>query len=325
MTNQLFRGVSSVLYQNRYCSQEDFYIIIDGTKSRIQGGNIRNIYKVKYPNVDEILDSFLKFSYSDLTVASGINIWTRCDQGTVSEDLNSVYISFRNSVATNGLTYNLFQIPDKRINFCACSFMKHLYILGGYASEGGALRTCLKYDTRDGSWSDISNMNYRRVHSACTVFVGKIVVSGGLNAVGVNNDAELSSVEAHDHVQNKWSNLPEMINGRYIHGAVSRGNKMFVIGGCNRLTRTRRLTCEVFDSSSRKFTNIKQMVNIDAIGMASTSVVSIGKNIFVFRSIYNYMVENVQIYNVPENEWCLGDISIDELNYMNSCSKVPVV
>ena len=50
-----------------------------------------------------------------------------------------------------------------------------------------------------------------------------------------------------------------MIHHRRCHGAVSMGNKMFVIGGRN------NLTCEVFDSVSRRFTNVKEMENIDAI------------------------------------------------------------
>ena len=107
------REISPVLYQNRYCSQEDFYIIVGGVANRRQGGSIRNIYKVKYPNVDEILESFLTVSYSDATVASGLNIWTMCAQGSVSKNVNAL----RNSVQTNGLTYT-----SNRNNLFLCLF-----------------------------------------------------------------------------------------------------------------------------------------------------------------------------------------------------------
>ena len=130
---------------------------------------------VKYPNVVEKLDSISKFSYADATVTSGLNIWTIYAQRAVSERS-----AFRNSVETNALTNNLLQMPDDSVGFCVCSFMKSVYIFGGYIrTDGGALRTCLKYDTRNSSWSNISDMKNYRNHAACTMFEGKIVVSGG--------------------------------------------------------------------------------------------------------------------------------------------------
>ena len=175
MANEMFKEISPVLYQNRYCSQEDFHVIIDGIKNRRQGRNIRNVYKVKFPTVDEILESSSTFSYADVTVTSGLNIWTICARRTVSEHINA----FRNSVQMNDLTFNLLQ--TKRVCFCACSFMNNLYLFGGYASDGVVLKTCLKYDTRCSSWNKISNMNDGREHAACAVFEGKVVVSGGRN------------------------------------------------------------------------------------------------------------------------------------------------
>ena len=52
------------------------------------------------------------------------------------------------------------------------------------------------------------------------------VVTGGYNS---DNRHEIVSVE-YDHHENKWTYLPDMMDGRYEHGAVSIGNKMFVIG-----------------------------------------------------------------------------------------------
>ena len=108
------------------------------------------------------------------------------------------------------------------IYFCACSFINNLYLFGGYASNGVTLRTCLKYDFQNGNWKKISDMNDSRELAACTVFEGKIVVSGGTN----NNVGGLKSVEAYDHVENKWTNLPDMTEERWCHGSVSMGNKI---------------------------------------------------------------------------------------------------
>ena len=59
-----------------------------------------------------------------------------------------------------------------------------------------------------------------------TVFKGKIVITKGLNKC-----SRLKSVEAYDYYDIKWTNLLELIKGRWNHAAVSMVNKMFVIGG----------------------------------------------------------------------------------------------
>ena len=89
-------------------------------------------------------------------------------------------------------------------------------------------------------------MKQYRDFAACTVFEGKIVVTGG-----TDNRYKLNSVEAYDYYENKLTYLPEMIERRYYHASVSMGNKMFVIGG------EKTPSCEAFDCLSRKFTALK--------------------------------------------------------------------
>ena len=81
-------------------------------------------------------------------------------------------------------------------------------------------------------------MNDCRHDANCTLYGGKIVLTGGFDEVSV-----LKSVEAYDYYENKWDSFPCMINKRYLHGAVCMGNKLFVIGG------EYNATCEVVDSS----------------------------------------------------------------------------
>ena len=71
-----------------------------------------------------------------------------------------------------------------------------------------------------------SNLNVVRDCAICTVFEGRIVVTGG-----VNNLLQLKSVEAYDYYENKWTYLPDMIERRRFHASVSMDNKLFVIGG----------------------------------------------------------------------------------------------
>ena len=126
--------------------------------------------------------------------------------------------------ATKGLTV-----------FSVCTFMKSIYVIGGckYYSKSSLKNTihyieevfqscCYKYVAN--KWTKIADLQNERCFSACTVFKGKIVVTGGSNS-----DGSLRSVEAYDHHKNKWTYLSDMIAKRYDHSAVSMGNKMFVI------------------------------------------------------------------------------------------------
>ena len=105
----------------------------------------------------------------------------------------------------------------------------------------------MKYD----DWSQIDYMNEERFYAASTVFEGKIVVTGGKSDTSYSRlrtrEMKLSSVEAYDYYENKWTYLPDMNRGRYNHTSVSMANKMFVIG------EFERSSFEMFDSYSRKF------------------------------------------------------------------------
>ena len=114
---------------------------------------------------------------------------------------------------------------------------KHLF--GGYT--GNSLKNCYKYDTKRSKWKVTAIMNACRENAACTVFRGKIVLTGGYDGV---NRISLSSVEVYGYYENNWDFLPRMINKRLDHEAGGMGNNLFVIGGFY------NATCEVFDSSS---------------------------------------------------------------------------
>ena len=125
--------------------------------------------------------------------------------------------------------------------------MKELYVLGGYFN--GSTNFCFKYDFTHNKWSYSANkMNERSSCAACTVFEGKIVVSGG-----ENNSEVLKSVEAYDYYENNWTHLPSMIQSRYKHLQVSMSNKLFAIGG------QVSVSLDVFDSISRKFSSIRNL------------------------------------------------------------------
>ena len=193
--------------------------------------------------------------------------------------------------------------------------MKCLYVFGGYNGyKKASFVRCFKYDTQTSKWSLIADMNSYRQLPGCTVYEGKIVVTGGCH-----NNVGLKLVESYDHHENKWTDLPSMIDGRYKHGAVSLGNKMFVVGGW------KTFTCEVFDSSSRKFTSITQLLPVNNLIYDYASVVSIGYKVLYFYSTTDTATNKYQLYDVLKDQWCLKANDFIEANRKISCCKIPLV
>ena len=180
------------------------------------------------------------------------------------------------SEETKTWTQNYVRI-DERICYCVCYFMSKLYLIGGWInSSHECLNSCHTYDINSQALNKVANLNKARDCAACTVFKGKIVVTGG-----ESDWSTLKSVEAYDYFENKWTYLPDMIEERYYHASVSIGNKLFVIGGvCP-------ISCEVFDSFSRKFTSINSALLKTKI-LYNCKGFCIGYKIVVFSRQLNY-------------------------------------
>ena len=169
--------------------------------------------------------------------------------------------------------------------------MNKLYLVGGYIrSSNKSLCSCYTYEINTNTWNKIANLNVARDCAACTVFEGKIVFTGGENFV----KGELNSVEAYDYHENKWIYLPDLIEERSNHAAVSMGNKMFVIGGYY------TTNCEVFDSFSRKFTKTSSKIK-GSIFEKYFNAFSIGNNIVVFQEAFTDSA--VYLYDVEKGKW----------------------
>ena len=209
------------------------------------------IHKINYPGLtkaEEVYSNF-KFYISDKILPYESSVLATSTKGLMYYDVDGFgyFISklFGNSFDGSLPKDKLVCLPDERSEYCACSFMRSLYVFGGNISlsKNNIIKSnsCSKYDTKTSQWSCIAEMKIDRNRVACSVFEGKIVVSGGYS--------NLKSVEAYDYYENKWNNFPGMIQGRDFHGSVSLGNKLFVIG----------FTFEVFDSLFRIFTKIKKI------------------------------------------------------------------
>ena len=120
------------------------------------------------------------------------------------------------------------------------------------------------------------------------------------------------------YYENKWTYLPEMIEGRFEHGSVSMGNKMFVIGGIWRLSG------EVFDSVSRKFTYIKDMLVNHFYEILFVRAVRIGHKIIVFPN-RDPTCGKAYIYNIHKDDWLIRKTFLDDDKSVINCSKLPIV
>ena len=129
-------------------------------------------------------------------------------------------------------------------------------------------------------------------------------------------NVSLSSVEAYDCYKNKWDYLPCMIHKRHLHGAVCMGNKLFIIGGRN------TATCEVFDSSSMKFTSIKQL---ERSSFESVSAVNLGDEIITICSGGKEENNKTFTYSVGKNEWYSNNKDFDEFDGFLCLSKLPLI
>ena len=285
--------IPKVLYENRYCNQEGFSILICGGKDKnkkvtneVLELEIPSFKMNKFPPmVEPHFYFYLAIVKSHIiAIGDGFKFDKSLDEPAVFVEIYS---------EKNKKWTHKYVKMEKRSFYCVGSFMNKLYLLGGWIKSCvKSLSSCYIFDFNSSTLNKIADLNVAREFAACTVFEGKIVVTGG-----VNNWSQFNSVESYDFHENKWTYLPDMIEERCNHAAVSMGNKLFVIGG------SKTTNCELFDSFSRKFTNI----NSEIFPILETwyyDAFSIGNNIVVFQehptetAVYSYDVDKEKWLNV---------------------------
>ena len=289
VNNQSLLDQYSVLYQNRHCYQEDVDIIIFKRNS----GYADRLLKFKGMNFSAFKPiQFLKPKRHFGKAVIGQHIYSVSESNS-SEDLSIVETYSMKSDNWKNTT----QLQDMRYDFCVCSFKQNLFIIGGNYKHENYLNTCLKYDVKINKWCSIANMNERRSELACSVFHGKVVISGGFSYTNWRDYGSLKSVESYDYHEDKWIFLPDMIFERCGHAAVSMGNKMFIIGGFDEGIYT--LPCEVFDKFSNKFSCIESPLRIQDV---IEQPYCVGNKIVIITDWH----ENTtwfNVYDVDQNSW----------------------
>ena len=204
---------------SRYCNQNNFNIIICGGKNFHLDEVSNNVKFFDGKNFPKLRTArfYCKavFIKGEIYVFGGIN---GCNN-------NIVRSIEKYSNVTKTWEYIADMIDNQR-HFSACSFMDNVYFMGCRV-EGlydNAI-SCFKFSIKSFKWKEISRMKNSRRLSACSVFEGRVVVSGGYS-----NDS-INTVEAYDHVGNTWESMPNMIYKRGAHKSVAVKNKLFIFGG----------------------------------------------------------------------------------------------
>ena len=354
MSYKTLPEMSSVLYQNRYCDQEDFDLIVSSELTDYYYNNEAIIHKIDYPGLTKAEEVYCNSTFSENDKDNNVAVVCKIKCPGFTNDGNAFpsfkfdtkdkilpYKSSALAVCRKRETYyadddfgysfaklfgnssNEFKTkgifvprPDFVLySYCACSFMKNLYVFNCTYS-GNSVN--VKYDTIKRKWRYIAKINIGRSSAGCAVFKGKIVVSG--------TGSEFKTVEAYDYYRNKWSRLPDMIEGRSSHGSVGLGNKLFVIGGYYSRILFTTSSCEVFDSNSNVFTQIKSKFFQDRFRLGCCQVVSVGFKIVVFATFsYKSGTKDLYIYDVLKGQWSLEEIKMSNNKKIKCCTKVPVV
>ena len=284
--------VPKVLYENRYCNQKGLSFLACGGQDA-NGLLTNQVLEVKIPSFEVAEFPTMAKPHSYLRVAAiSSKMFAIVNSVDVCGKLGNCFTSVEvYSEITKSWRYKYINVKEQ-LYYCLCSFMNKLYIIGGQDFRYKSIRSCNTYDISSATWNKVTYLNEARNRAACTVFEGKIVITGG------QDYHRLKSVESYDHYENKWTFLPDMIETRHSHAAVSMGNKMFVIGGY------KTTSCEVFDSFSGNFTEIKSGLKVcDVKDSWYFDAFCIGHYIVVLHSFSRYSETIINLYDACENKW----------------------
>ena len=285
---EFYRNKSIVCHTNRYCNSSMFDLMISSRNNNDTEILDFNIYLLKATNLKKV--KMYNFQNNKFRMSGAASI------------TNKVYFLFCNDVDEENLFIRHSPVLKtwEELNFfnnryfdsCSmCSFIDSIFLIGGnndyFNGYIDVERSCVVYDTTSEKYIEVAKMNDNRINAACTVFEGRVVVSGG------KNDNWLSrSVEAYDHVADKWSYMPNMIHRSCCHNMLAISNKLFALGCGGSFD-----ICEVYDSFCKKFVVINS--DLTFFEYFRKRAISTGRNILVFKNFS----KKVAIYNVDKKEW----------------------
>ena len=85
--------------------------------------------------------------------------------------------------------------------------------------------------------------------------------------------------------------MPDMLEGRYCHAAISIENKLYLVGGAN------TDECEVFDTISQKFAYIKPIFPTYNYHRFQPQCVAMGNKIKIINN------GRIAVYDIDKEDW----------------------
>ena len=243
---ELYRDKPVSFFTNRYCEQNSFKLFICGTVDSTSMETIEQVNEIDKTKIksvevlarltDQRNEFKMVYCRGDVYVVGGYDANNESKYVLSVEKYSSVYNTWK----------KVASLSANQQEFSACAFMDKLYVIGGVDKDNVIINSCVGLSLKDYSRKEVARLNEPRWDAACTVYGGRVVVSGGDS----NDHHDLFTVEAYDHVANTWSYMPNMNKGRRSHKSVAIRNKLFVIGGFV-------ANCEVFDSYCNSFVIMK--------------------------------------------------------------------
>ena len=294
----------------RYCGHKFLDILCFGgiVNNAVEGqvaiGNITRINNFDGFKSSEVVSSLVKNRHESKVVHIRGNYYIFCGANSkygdaVTEvEMYSLHTKACKVVADVG---DAHEILDNFWYYAVCGYTDKIYLLGGL--DEVQLDYCIEFDTNKHSWRHKSSMDEVKEDPAACVFEERIIVTGGkqyeyedfvhVNLNDVENYRAINTVEAYDPIQDAWKPLPSMNFTRCRHEMVAVRKKLFVIGGGTQMN-------EVYDSTSQRFTVLKQPLNVPGKGLNNVfASFSIGSKLFVYFDCSS----SVFSYDVIKKEW----------------------
>ena len=186
---------------------------------------------------------------------------------------------------------------NKRFDFGMCSFAGCIFVAGGFQHD--VLDKCEVYSFVTCEWTEVSNMNTKRISFPLIYFQNEIWAIGGWS-----NEICLDTIETYDLSENRWTTIDtKLLSKRYGHSAIVHNNKFFVIGGDN--YNGKLSSVEVYSIKTNQFSFVSSM----NIGRADFGCCIVNSRLYVIGGIVDTEndkeidTEDVEIYDIENDVW----------------------
>ena len=230
-----------------------------------------------------------------------------------AKDINIKHSKFSE---VNTLETNLASMPTPRYNFASTVIGNEIYCIGGYNSSDYFDKVEV-YNTRTNTWSEKEKISFPRYGLKAEYVNGKIYVIGGEYKSDDNSHTYYTTVEVYDPNTNTWEIKTPMPTPRSGFSTVVIGNKIYCIGGCNRLEgKINRLNVvEVYDTETDTWETKSSMLeakNVSTSILLSNKIYCIGGYDGVDR------LKTIEVYDTKNNTWSIKNDLPEGLSGLSS-------